>query len=322
MVLQEIDDVFDTQVILKAKFATDICSMSEKYGLFILTIPVIDENRHISFYAFLENEEIQERHRNEVESILKSYGAVLKNNMWKMQIDEKRSGFGPYANNILDINSIIFDAGSIKDGKFTQPLRLISSDAEKISRALTENAVSENKIVYPSYMGPSKGYSYAFTASKLLAQVYKVTLEVDNPYTLHGIYEDTRKNIVWRRESKIPYKSGLEDYIYALDEKYSVPELLMNTSYTGSRETEFLGKFSNYDIYRAYFGDSFVNYMSDMMMSENVYYLRRWSKYENGKLSTFIYTTDDLLMLFPKIIDMTSKRFPETHIVLKEVEPI
>ncbi len=322
MVLQDIDDIFDTQVILKGKFATDICTMSDKYGLFILTIPMIDENRHVSFYAFLEDEEIEERHRNEVENMLKTYGAVLKNNIWKFYIDEKKCGFGTGSNELFNIDSIIFDAGSIKNGKITQPLRLISSDAEDISRSLIKNAYSANGFSYPSYIGPSKGYSYAFVAAKLLAQVYKITIEINNPSTLHGIFEDTRKNIAWRRESKIPYKNETEDYVYALDEAHSIPDLLINTSYTGSKETKFLGKFSNYNIYRAFFGDTLVNYMSDLMMDENVYYLRRWSKYEDGKLYTYFYTTDNLLLLFPRIINETSKKFTDTSITIKEIVPI
>ncbi|WP_010917514.1 hypothetical protein [Thermoplasma volcanium] len=318
MVLQDIDDIFDSQAVLKGYLNSDLTVINEKYGLFYLMLPTIDESKQVSFYVFLNDDEIPEKHREEIEAVIGTYKPTFKNGVWKIYLNTEKFEFSEPFSKYFDVDSIVFDMASMKNGELILPIRFMSRDKEALVDSIVESAGYGNSI-YLHYLGQNKGFEYSFTAIKLLDQIYRISIFVDNPSSLHGIYEETKRSIAWRRESKAPYKDNTEDYIYALDDSHSIPELLIDTAYTGEKGTKYIGKHSNYDIYRAFFGDALANHMSNIMMAENVYYLRRWSKYEDGKLYLYFYTTDDLLKIIPSVIKKTRESFTRVHINVEEI---
>ncbi len=321
MVLQDIDGIFDSQAILAGRFHNDLTVINEKYDLFYLMLPTINEKKIVSFYIFLQDDQIPERHREEIESVLNKFNPIIKNGIWKIYLDTQSFKLSEPFSTFFGIDSIVFDMGSMKGGEMLLPVRFISKDKDALVSSIIDSAgYGEN--IYLRYIGANKGFDYSFIAIKLLDQVYKLTLSIDNPYVMHGIFAETKKNIAWRRESKAPHKDNTEDYIYALDDTHTIPDILIDTAYTGEKGTVYIGKHSNYDIYRAFFGDSLTNHMSNVMISENVYYLRRWSKYEDGKLLLYFYTTVDFLRLIPAILDNTRKNFPKVNMKIDEITPM
>ncbi|MEM0156061.1 MAG: hypothetical protein QW597_05620 [Thermoplasmataceae archaeon] len=323
MEINDVDEVFDSQLIMKGVFKDVASEMSRKYGLNMIVVPFATPEGSISVRVFLPDLRIPEAKRTEITAELNRNGAKLNNNIWEVSNVNNLGELSQYALLLKEVESIIFDPGVIENGIYIQPFRFISTQRKMISDILLSKVEGQgNPDIYAEYLGKSNGFLSILQALHVNQSVYEIVFEVKHAESMGGIlaYSDTSTN--WKRESKLPHVNSIEDYVYAIYSGSKTPEIITDTTFIGQSESKYISTVKNYKIYRAFFGDKLSNHISQVMMGENLFYLRRWSEWSAGTLGIHFFAGELFVMKLTKIMREVKQSFPNIDFAVKEVKMV
>jgi hypothetical protein len=323
MEINDVDEVFDSQLIMKGVFKDVASEISRKYGLNMIAVPFATPEGGISVRVFLPDSRIPESKRSDVTADLNKIGAKLNNQVWEVSNVNKLGELSQYASLLKEVESIVFDPGVIENGTYVQPFRFISTQRKVISDILLSKAEGQaNPDIYAEYLGKSNGFLSLLQTLHVNQSVYEIVFEVKHAESMGGIlaYSDTSTN--WKRESKLPHVNSVEDYVYAIYSGSRTPEIITDTTFIGQSESKYISTVKNYKIYRAFFGDKLSNHISQVMMEENLFYLRRWSEWSAGTLSIHFFAGELFVMRLTKIMREVKQSFPNIDFAVKEVKMV
>ncbi|QRF76400.1 hypothetical protein Thermo_01922 [Thermoplasmatales archaeon] len=324
MEVDDVDEVFDSQLFMKGVFDDSASEMSRKYGLSFVVVPFATTESKITIKVFLPEQRIPEKNHDEVIAALKANGAELNNETWEINDIKHLDLLSQYTSMLKEVESIVFDPGLIENGVYIQPFRFISSQRKMISDILLSKADSghANIDLYAEYLGKSNGFLSMLKMLHLRQSVYEIVVEVQHAESMGGILAYSDHSTNWKRESKLPHVNNVEDYVYAIYSGSKTPEIITDTTFIGATESKYISTIKNYKIYRAFFGDKLSSYISQLMMEEHLFYLRRWSEWSAGVLNIHFFSGELFIMRLTKIMREVKEKFPNIDFAVKEVKMV
>jgi len=324
MEVDDVDEVFDSQLFMKGVFDDSASEMSRKYGLSFVVVPFATPESKITIKVFLPEQRIPEKNHDEVIAALKANGAELNNETWEINDIKHLDLLSQYTSLLKEVESLVFDPGLIENGVYIQPFRFISSQRKMISDILLSKADSghANIDLYAEYLGKSNGFLSMLNMLHLRQSVYEIVVEVQHAESMGGILAYSDHSTNWKRESKLPHVNNVEDYVYAIYSGSKTPEIITDTTFIGATESKYISTIKNYKIYRAFFGDKLSSYISQLMMEEHLFYLRRWSEWSAGVLNIHFFSGELFVMRLTKIMREVKEKFPNIDFAVKEVKMV
>lgn len=324
MEINDVDEVFDSQLIMKGVFKDNASEISRRYGINMIVVPFATPESGITIKVFVPDQRIPKDKRAEIEKEFKDNGAQFNNEVWELSNIKNLGALSQYTSLLKEVESIVFDPGIIENGVYIQPFRFISTQRKMISDIILSKADSgqTNLDIYAEYLGKSNGFLSMLNVLHINQSVYEIVFEVKHAESMGGIlaYSDNSTN--WKRESKLPHVNSVEDYVYAIYSGSKTPEIITDTTFIGQTESKYISTIKNHKIYRAFFGDKLSNYISQAMMKENLFYLRRWSEWSSGTLGIHFFAGERFVMRMTKIMREVREKFPNIDFAVKEVKMV
>ena len=324
MEIEDVDEVFDSQLYMKGVFNDSASELSRKYGLSLVVVPFATPDNKITIKVFMPEQRIPKENQNQVIAALKANGAELNNETWEISDIKNLDLLSQYTSLLKEVESIVFDPGLIENGVYVQPFRFISSQRKMISDILLSKADSgqSNIDLYAEYLGKSNGFLSMLRVLHLRQSVYEIVIEVQHAESMGGILAYSDHSTNWKRESKLPHVNNLEDYVYSIYSGSKTPEIITDTTFIGTAESKYITTMKNYKIYRAFFGDKLSSYISQLMIDEHLFYLRRWSEWSAGILNIHFFAGELFVMRMTKIMREVKEKFPNIDFAVKEVKMV